>query len=101
MRKEIFASLVKAAGTVVSDEHGEARIERCKTLNGGRPCQYAGIVEPLPAMKMEGCTLCGCPFATKPKMKTIAGKTITCPHPAGNQWAEIDEKFLNNKRTEQ
>lgn len=91
-QKVIFES-VKLAGSRAPKGLGEARIKFCKTRKGGKPCEYVGMVNPLPKVVTEGCTKCGCPFATKPFMLTLMGKQIQCPHPNGNLWADIDKKF--------
>lgn len=72
---------------------GEARINVCRTLEGGAPCRYLGTTRPVPSLQLEGCTKCGCPFATKPYMATFLGKAVECVHPNRNQWAEVDKQF--------
>lgn len=96
---ETILGIIKLDGKLVDLHHSSERITRCKTLENGKPCRYAGTVTPLPLLKMDGCTVCGCPFATKPKTYSYfsmeEGKIIltTCPHPQGNMWAEIDKKW--------
>lgn len=91
--KTVF-SWVKANGTLTTDEHGQARINYCKTRNGGNPCEYFGEVNPLPMLKCEGCTACGCPLGTKAFMLDLLGDAVICRHPEGNFWEEVDSNFL-------
>lgn len=113
-RDEKFRMLLDTGSNRVTDEHAFARIEICIS------CEKYGIVEPLPGMIMHGCTLCGCPSATKPYfeyvMRTLDKggeplsleeffrirlkpgiktfkEEIKCPHPDGNKWADIDTIF--------
>lgn len=74
---------------MVSEAEYEKRLEVC------RGCELAGQVGiPMPGgpISLEGCTECGCPFATKPKwkkyfsFKELRIKEATCPHPQGNRW---------------
>ena len=87
--EDAFSEVVKLGGKLVSREHYEARVKAC------RACEFVGEVEPAPSLKMEGCTLCGCPLKTKPYFDRflVGGKEITCPHPEGSRWTEIDSKF--------
>ena len=87
--EDAFSEIVKLGGKKVSREHYEARVKVC------RACDFVGKVEPAPNLKMEGCTLCGCPLKTKPYFDRflVGGKEITCPHPEGSRWTEIDSKF--------
>ena len=87
--EDAFSEVVKLGGKLVSREHYEARVKVC------RACEFVGEVEPAPSLKMEGCTLCGCPLKTKPYFDRflVGGKEITCPHPEGSRWTEIDSKF--------
>lgn len=84
---------IKKGGKLVPVQQAEARIEVC------RGCSLSGMVEPLPGLVVEGCTECGCPFATKPYMfnylSPSQGKIvlIECPHPEGNKWEVIDQQF--------
>lgn len=63
--QKILAEAVKAGGELVTPEQAQARLEICYG------CEHKGIVTPLPLMQFEGCTICGCPFMTKPHMKTV------------------------------
>jgi len=88
---------VELGGSLVTEANAADRINVCHTLQNGQPCPYAGRVRPLPKLPtLAGCTLCGCPFTTKPHAKeyfSITAQTVvqaTCPHPAGNQWAAVD-----------
>lgn len=94
---KVFSEAIKNFGKLTIEDHAKARINKCKTLEDGKPCRYHGEVNPVPSLKLEGCTKCGCPFATKPFMLTFMGLKVECPHPEGNQWAEIDEDFLKTK----
>lgn len=92
---EAFTAVVKASGKLTSKQHGDARINVCRTLQDGEPCNFRGMVEPFPDLVLEGCLICGCPFATKPYMIHGLGKKVECPHPEGNKWKEIDKQFLD------
>lgn len=86
---------VALGGEQVSEAVYQARLEVC------RGCDKAGTVYPLPGLKMQGCTICGCPFATKPRWEKYfsAAKlriiTAECPHPDGNKWLEIELNLQN------
>lgn len=88
-----IGEVLRAGGDVVSPEHYAERIKICVN------CPNAGKVRPLPWLKTEGCTLCGCPFATKPKTVTHFDKDqkkivkTTCPDVV-NRWAEVDKKYF-------
>lgn len=92
---DFFGDLIRCGGETVSEEQHQERLKICKG------CDKAGKVNPLPLIWIEGCTECGCPFRTKLKTKThcelkngvIQKVTTTCPHPKGNKWAEVDQKF--------
>ena len=84
----------KRLGVLTTEQNYLERLKICGS------CPYKGKVQPLPTMELDGCTLCGCPFETKAKMKkdfsTEKGfYIITCPHPDGNKWEEVDKKFSN------
>lgn len=111
-----LTSFIQAEGKLVSDAEFKRRLIICES------CEFYGEVEPLPALKTNGCTICGCPTVTKAYMKTMLrhkdkenepltiaeilelktlGKfnktnffqeTITCPHPKGNKWKNNDNK---------
>lgn len=78
--------MVSLGGTMVTEKEYNQRLEAC------RSCDKAGTVEPLPTVKMEGCTLCKCPLGTKPRFDTYYSvsklKVIKaeCPHESGNKW---------------
>lgn len=116
---KLLFDFVKVGGKSATPEHAAARKKICDS------CPLFGVVEPVPGLKMNGCTQCGCPSATKPhmitlmraidkdgqsftvsemvelKMKKILGSTekieqkIKCPHPDGNKWENVDRQFLN------
>ena len=113
-KEQKVRNLLFVGAVEVSKDQAMARIEVCMR------CDHAKKVQPLPGMYLNGCGICGCPFATKPyfhsvqraldrlgnpltldelvKMK-IRGvedtetEIITCPHPDGNKWGPIDETF--------
>lgn len=92
---ETLYEAIKATGKAATKEHGDARLKVCKTLNNGQPCEFSGMVPVVPKVQVEGCTKCGCFFATKPYMVTnFLGEVIKCPHPDGNKWDEVDKFFL-------
>lgn len=110
-----FIKIVLSGCQTVEPENKRARIDKCKK------CPYFGTVEPAKGIRMNGCTVCGCPLETKASLKEIprlyAGEPITvselaemqkqkladsskiemelvdCPHPDGSQWQEIDSQF--------
>lgn len=109
-----LANFIIKQGIPAAKEQAEERMKICQG------CEFRGLVEPLPTLKMEGCTKCGCPLATKTKMRKIKrelnaknenltpqeitrlkmGKAykmedIKCPHPDGNKWETIDNKYKN------
>ena len=113
--ERVFRDFVRCGGVAAKKEHAEARIEIC------RACPMFGIVEPKEGVKMEGCTVCGCPAATKPwylsyfRIRGKERKSLTveelaqiklgnrenvievkseCPHEEGNKWADLDKKFI-------
>jgi len=71
---ELIAGIILAGGTLVGKAEHDRRAEIC---NG---CERRGTVDVLGA-KFEGCTLCGCPFATKlwAKWHPLDGGTVKCP----------------------
>ena len=123
--KEIFADWtqkqltkkVANGGKLVGDAQAKARKAVCAT------CPKAGKVKVPVGMftiEADGCTECGCPFATKPHIdiimrdasteenapltageliKTATGladkrpEKVICPHPDGNKWQPIDNIF--------
>lgn len=102
--KKILQKRILEGGELVSEEHFEARASFCKTKNAGKPCEYFGPVFPGGVEFSEGCQACGCPMATKARMKTITDPVfaavfqggnaeIICKHPSGNLWEDIDKNF--------
>jgi len=79
-------SLIKGGSKLVPAELKEKRLAICKT------CDNVGIVEPLPLMKCEGCTLCGCPLETITSIdkNVLLGKALC----KANKWDEIDKQYL-------
>lgn len=105
-----LSSLIAEGGEAVDQKTFEQR----KAICAGCPLfGEVTITTPITSFKMPGCTKCGCPTATKARMKTIKrlkgnedkplsapelGQkalgigdfelvTITCPHPEGDKWA--------------
>lgn len=105
-----LTSLIAEGGEGVDAKTYKLRKEICST------CPFFGevtITTPVTSFKMPGCTKCGCPTATKARMKTIKrlkGNAeiplsaseltqkalgigdfelvhIVCPHPDGDKWA--------------
>jgi len=82
---------VELGGSLVSDEEYNRRIKICKS------CDFHNIVK-VAGQKMEGCMLCGCPTATKPRYETYFSlakfKIIKaeCPHKSGDKWAIVADK---------
>jgi len=79
-------NLLKNSSKLVPTELKEQRLAIC---NG---CENKGIVEPLPLMKCEGCTLCGCPLETITSIdKNFALGRALCK---AGKWNEIDNQYL-------
>jgi hypothetical protein len=78
--------VVELGGSLVDEITYEKRKEICQG------CEHFGEVRPLFFAKLEGCTKCGCPLATKPRFKEYfspeEGRLIQaiCPHENGNKW---------------
>jgi len=87
-KARVFSSVIKQGGRLAPKGMAEARLKECEK------CEYAGKVRPLPKLELRGCTLCGCPFITKPFMLEFLGNPTACPHPEGNKWEEVDTYFL-------
>ena len=92
--KFAFFKVIRKLGKEVSNEEYQARMKACATADEGSVCQHMGNVNPYNTVLAAGCNLCGCPFETKGRMKTISGQIIKCPHPKGNQWESL--KFIND-----
>jgi len=90
---------LKKGGKLADENQIKERLEVCYG------CEKKGIVEPLPLVKMEGCTECDCPLATKARFTEIpvdgevtakklllsnGNQIVKCPL---NKWAQIDEKY--------
>lgn len=93
LKKYVLDSIgiaLNCGGGHVDQEQFVARLNKCSG------CKFAGTVNPLPLLYANGCTICGCPFATKPATykhcSLDSGKKVltTCPHPDGNKWEEVD-----------
>lgn len=107
---ETLQSLINEGGEAVEIEEYNKRKAICLK------CSFYGEVKidlPTMTLKLDGCTICGCPTATKAKLKTIKRLSnkkeepitgseliqkalnmgefelvlITCPHPEGDKWA--------------
>lgn len=73
---------IMSGGTKAPEEVVKARERACETSQGGKPCQYNGMVEPIReggAVKLPGCTQCGCPFETKRQLLTLGTVKVKCP----------------------
>jgi len=81
-------------GPHVSEKQYQERLSKCEG------CEYSGTVYPLGTKEISesGCTVCGCPFVTKAKMLKIGASPIKCPHPEGNKWETVDQKYKSNER---
>jgi hypothetical protein len=83
--------VVEMGGTLVSEGEYERRVKICESCENYGPVKIA-------VFETIGCTLCGCPIATKPRYDTYYSyrklKTIKaeCPHKNGNKWAIVAEK---------
>lgn len=68
-------------------------------------CENKGTVEPLPLVRMDGCTICECPIETKTLFTEIpvdgevtakklikknGNQIVNCPI---GKWAQIDKKY--------
>lgn len=90
-----LSKVVKKSGTLVKKEHGDARVEVC------RSCPNFGIVLTEVGLKTEGCKICLCPSITKPYMDTYLSLTTLmmtkakCSDSENNRWAEVDNIFFN------
>jgi hypothetical protein len=60
--RDTLFDLIREGGTLVPVEVYDKRVEACKG------CPHFGIVNPLPLISADGCTLCGCPLETKARM---------------------------------
>jgi len=111
--RKILNAVLVGAKTVPLDQ-AEARKAIC------RKCPYIGTVEPVYGIAMEGCTICGCPLATKahylqiPRLAEHKGEPLSidellemkraskdielvledviCPDEV-NRWAAIDSSY--------
>lgn len=94
--QDTLFELIRRGGTQTSEEHYEARLAACKQ------CPYIGLVEPLPGVKAEGCTLCTCPLETKARMLTyfspsrlqVVDSRCTLVEKTGeDRWADADALY--------
>ena len=82
--------VLKFGGTLVDESEYQRRVEICKG------CDKFGTVNAL-GFKMDGCIICGCPTATKPRYETYFSWAklqiikAVCPHENGNKWAVVVE----------
>ena len=79
-RRDFIVAGILKMGTLVSEDTAKARLAICAG------CKYNGMVNPVSDLVEEGCTKCGCLFATKPLMKTFLFQTVECPHEDGDKW---------------
>lgn len=90
----------KMGGELVTREQYIDRLEVCAK------CPSRGEVKiPVPAVvglrlkvaTLPGCTECGCPFATKPQVRSYLSaqgiKTVTCPL---GKWEDVDSIYNNS-----
>lgn len=92
---DTLGKIIQAGGESVTDKVYQERLKICKG------CPKAGIVQPVPTIKIEGCTLCGCPFRTKLKTATYFDteekRTVqtTCANiekgDGTNYWKQIED----------
>jgi hypothetical protein len=95
--KDMLYKQVMNGSELVTYENYLDRMDVCKG------CKYNGIVDvPLVGIKDNGCTKCGCPFATKARIKTVVNpitqtilntETVECTHEDGNKWEDVDKKY--------
>ncbi len=89
--ESIFLEIVRNGGELLNDEkEGDQRVLAC------HGCPNVSIVEPLPFKRYIGCSLCGCPFASKAYMLSFLGKKADCPHPEGSRWENIKTRIQND-----
>ena len=62
---EQLGDMLRLGAEEVTQEEYERRVEIC------RACPHLGQVRPVPLLEVEGCTICGCPTATKPRFKIL------------------------------
>lgn len=100
-----IGNIVTAGQELVSPEHEKARRDICKG------CDLLEMVTlpPVPwigPIQVPGCGGCKCPIKTKPKAvkyrnfkdgKPLEIKTNICPHPDGNKWEDVDNKYFSSK----
>lgn len=90
---DALGTAITCGGGFISLPQFEQRLDVCNK------CDLFGTVNPLPLIKTVGCQKCGCPSLTKPStfkhcdLKTGKQVFTTCPHPSGNKWSSVDEKF--------
>ena len=89
--KSTLEGVILSGGSLVSNDQYLDRISVCSG------CPFKGEVTPLPLLTFNGCTKCGCPFSTKPKMKTyfslkrLKMVKAECPE---QKWESVDAKYL-------
>lgn len=69
---ESVVNLLNNGSKLVTEAETKRRLGICNS------CENKGIVNPLPLVKCEGCTLCGCPLATITKIdkNVLLGKAL-------------------------
>jgi hypothetical protein len=74
MVKRLLTEVIKAGGTLVPEQTYRDRLAICHR------CNKAGTVTVL-GMQFDGCTECGCPFATKLRagFHPLDGGKVKCP----------------------
>lgn len=102
------------------DDNSEQFRERVKVCMS---CPHFGIVNPLPTVKLHGCTICNCPVVTKAKVKVmmrpiesvgeslntkevifapLVGKNfvpevVRCSDKSKDRWSSVDLKYSDDK----
>jgi len=89
---------VEMGGELVSDLQYELRLKECLK------CDKFKEIKPIKFSKekINGCSVCGCPYSTKPKALSYFSVTdlkivlAECPHPKGNKWEKVDSQFSDS-----
>jgi len=114
---DAVGDFINKNGTLTSPAQKKARKKICLG------CDKLVVFRPVPNIKTKGCSGCGCVIDFKTAMKTIERlekgligtpvtpaealqvkakiklkqrtytELISCPHPDGNKWADIDKQF--------
>jgi hypothetical protein len=105
--KSTFTHIEKnLLGERVSVEQGNERRNECLK------CDRLTNKSVLPFVEVKACSICKCPIDTKPFFRTHLLQAlnpliekdkkdsqnieiVTCPHPEGSKWIDIDKKYSN------